>query len=217
VAEEEYVSIGPQAADEGGARGCANGQALGTDWDLTVVADANLGLETPDKVPPRAGWEGTQNGAFFGKGLNSGSLRGGAQFAMDLIEIDVGQELIQQFIGLFEVADVIGSEQGRQALLPEGMAAFDFAFGLRGGSVKEGDAVEMEGGAQLGESVRGVRKEKGMVIDVKRQRKAMRLEGPGQEIQMSQEIFGRIEASADIVAGGVIQDVQKHLFIRLFR
>ena len=114
-----------------------------------------------------------------------------------------------------EVADVVGGEQSREALLPEVVAAFDLALGLGSGSVKEGNAIEVQGGTQLSESLRGVSEEKGMVINVERQRQAVRGEGAREEIEVSQEIFCRIEAGTDVVAGGIIQDIEEHLFIGL--
>ena len=68
---------------------------MGTDGDLAIVTDANLGLEAPDIGPPRAGRNGAQDGAFFRKSVGFGRLRSGAQFAVKLVEIYVRQELVQ--------------------------------------------------------------------------------------------------------------------------
>src|SRR2546425_6809419 len=119
-------------------------------------------------------------------------MRSGAQLAVNLVKIYMGQELVQQSIGRFEIANVVSGQESRKALLPEVVAAFDLALGLRGGSVKECNPVEVEGGAQLSESFRGMGEEKGMVINVECQGQAVSLEGPRQEIEMSQEILGRI-------------------------
>lgn len=43
----------------------------------------------------------------------------------------------------------------------------------------------------------------------------MRFESPREEIEVSQEIFGAIKAGTDIIAGGVIQDIEEGLFIGL--
>ena len=59
--------------------------------------------------------------------------------------------------------------------------------------------------------------EKGMVVHVKSQRKAVRLEGARQEIQVSQEGFIRKEPSANVVAGRIVQKIQQDLFIGLAR
>jgi hypothetical protein len=56
-------------------------------------------------------------------------------------------------VGLVEVGDVFAGEVGGQALLPEEVRALDFAFGLRGWSIAEGNAIEVKGSAQLGEGV----------------------------------------------------------------
>jgi hypothetical protein len=68
LAEVVNVSIGAEAADDGGAGRSLNGLALGADGDLAVVADADAGLLAPDVGPPRAmgGWP--DDGTIFGEG-----------------------------------------------------------------------------------------------------------------------------------------------------
>jgi hypothetical protein len=80
------------------------------------------------------------------------------------------------------VPNVIGGQEGRQAFLPEVVAAFDFAFGLRGGSIAQGHAVEVEGGAQLGQGVGVVGVEEGMVVHVKDQGQAVGAKDSGEEV-----------------------------------
>jgi len=60
-----------------------------------------------------------------------------------------------------------------------------------------------------------VGKEKGMVINVECQRQALRAERSREEIEVSQEIFGGIKVGAGVVAGGIIEDIEEHLFIGL--
>ncbi len=69
-------------------------------------------------------------------------------------------------IGLVEVGDVFTREVSWQPLLPEEMGALDFAFGLRGWSEAEGDALEVKGAAQLSEGLWGVGEEEAVEIDV---------------------------------------------------
>ena len=215
VAKEEDVSVGAETTQDGGSRGRVNGESLGTNWDLAIITDPNLGLEAPDIRPPWAGRCGAQDGAFFGQSQRFGRLRSGAQFAVNLVEIYVGQDLVQQCIGRFEIAKVLSGEQSWKALLPEVMASLNLALGLRGGSIKQRHPVEVQSGAQLSKSFRGVGEEKGMVIDVECQGQAVRAEGPREEIEVSQERFGRIEAGTNVIAGCVIQDIEQHLFIQL--
>ena len=92
------VAVWSEATDDGGTWRSCNGMALGADGDFAVVADADAGLLTPDKRPPRTSWGGTEDGAFFGEGLCSGGVRGGAEFAMDFVLVDVGQELVEQAV-----------------------------------------------------------------------------------------------------------------------
>ena len=57
--------------------------------------------------------------------------------------VDVEQELVEQAVGAFEFQDAVGRQEGRQAFLPVVMTTFD----------AQGDAMEVERGAQLGERV----------------------------------------------------------------
>ena len=82
-----------------------------------------------------------------------GLVRGLAEFAMDFMLVGVGQELVEQLVGSGEFGDVVGGEERDEAFLPVVVAAFDFAFGLWSWSVAELDAVEVQGGAELGEGV----------------------------------------------------------------
>ena len=211
MAEVIDVAVRSHAADDGGARWSLNGLALGADGDFAVVADA--GLLAPDERPPRARRDGTQDGAFFGESLGAGGVRGGAEFAMDFMLVDVGQELIEQVVGPFEFADDIGRQQRWQTFLPVVMAALDFAFGLGGGGVAQGDAIEVQGGTELGEGVGVVRVEEGVEVHIQGQGQAVGSEDAGQEIKMSQEGFAGVEACAGVVAGGVIQNIKQGLFV----
>ena len=94
-----------------------------------------------------------------------------AEFAMDFMLVGVGQELVEQWVGPGEFANAVGREDRDEAFLPVVVAAFDFAFGLRGG-VAELDAVEVQGRAKLGEGVRVVSVEEGVVVHIEGQREA---------------------------------------------
>jgi histidinol-phosphate/aromatic aminotransferase/cobyric acid decarboxylase-like protein len=142
-------------------------------------ADADVEALTPDKGPPGAVGDGTQGRAVFGAGLETCGCRSGADFAVDFMLVDVGQELVEQTVSAFEFQDAVGRQEGRQAFLPVVMAAFDFALGLRGGGEAQGDAVEVECGAQLGESVGVMGVEEGVVVDIEGQGQAVGLEGAG--------------------------------------
>jgi len=145
----------------------------GADGDLAVIADADVSLLAPDIGPPRAGWGGPQNGTVLSQRLAAGGVRGGAQFAMDLVLVGMEQKLVQQAVGSFQFEDVIGSEQWGQAFLPIVMAAFNFAFGLGCGGKAESDAVEVQSNAQLGESFGQVGEEEGVEVHIKGQRQTV--------------------------------------------
>ena len=212
VAEVVAVAVWAQAADEGGAGRGIHGLPLGSDGDFAVVADTHGGLLAPDKKPPWAGGHRAQDGAFFVQGLLPCGVRGDPQLPVDFVLVGVGQELVEQVVGPFQLDDLIGGQQGRKAFLPVIMAAFDFAFGLRCGRVTQGDAVEVERGSELGIGVGGVGEEEGVVVHGENQRQAVGLEGAGKEVEVGQEGFTFVEAGAGVVAGGVVEEVEQGLF-----
>ena len=63
--------------------------------------------------------------------------------------------------------------------MPVVKTPFDFALGLGGGGEAQGDAVEVERGAQLGERVGVMGVEEGVVVDIEGQGQAVGLEGAG--------------------------------------
>ena len=79
VAEVKDVAIWTQAAADLGAWRGGDGQALSADWDFAVVTDPDRILLSPDKGPPGASWNWSQDGALVGEGLLPGGLWGGAQ------------------------------------------------------------------------------------------------------------------------------------------
>ena len=127
--------------------------------------------------------------------------------------IDVREELVEQTVGTFEFDDVIGSEKWWEAFLPVVMAAFDFAFGLRGWRIAELDAVKVEGLAELGEGIGVMGVKEGMEVHIQGERQAVGFEDCGEEVQVGQKGFGGIEACADIEARGIVQDVEEDLFV----
>jgi len=168
-------------------------------------------LLTPDVGPPRALGNGTADGAFLGAGLPLGGVGCLAQFAMDFVLVGVGNELVEQLVGPGQFDDALGGQERDQAFLPVVVASFDFAFGLGRWGVAQFDAVEVEGLAQLGEGVRVVGVEEGVEVHGEGQGQAVGLKDAGEEVEVGQERFGRIEARAGVEAGGVIEHVQQDL------
>jgi len=209
------IAVWAEAANDGGAWRCIDGMALGTNGDFAVVADADTGLQAPDEGPPGTSRGGTQDGAFIGEGLSLGGVGSGAKLAVDFMLIGVREKLVKQAVGAFEFEDAIGGEQWWEALLPVVMAAFDFAFGLRGWGVAEVDAVEVEGLTELGEGIGIMGVKEGMEVHIESQGQAVGFEDAGEEVQMGQQGFGGIEACADIETGGVVQQVEEGLFVRV--
>src|SRR3990172_366435 len=162
VAEVENVAIGAETADNGGAGWSVNGLALRADGDLAVVPDADAGLLAPDVGPPRTVGIGPEDGMFFGEGLLMGGVGCLAEFAVDFVLVGVGHELVEEEVGPDQFDDLVCGQEGDEAFLPIVVAAFDFTFGLRGGSVEELDAVEVEGRAESGKGVGVVGVEEGV-------------------------------------------------------
>jgi hypothetical protein len=180
---------------------------------LAVITDADAGLLTPEVGPPRAVGSGTDDGTFFCEGLLVGGRRCHAEFSVDFVLVGVGQEWGEQLVGAGQFDDVVGGQEGDETFLPVVVAAFDFAFGLRGGGVEELDAVEVAGCAELGEGVRVVSVKEGVVVHVKRQGQAVGLEDAGKEVAVGQAGFAWVEACAGVEAGGVVENLQEDLFV----
>lgn len=207
------IAIWAQAADNFGARGSIDCLALRTDGDFAVITHADLGLLAPNKGPPGTGRNGAQNGMFLGEGLLFGRVRGDPQFPVNFMLVDVWQQLIEEVVGTFEFEEAICGQQGREAFLPVIMAAFDFAFGLGCWGIAKGHAVEVQRRTELGEGFWGVGEEEGVVVHVEGQGQAVGLEGARQEVEVSQESFGVVEAGTDIVTRGIIQKIKEDLFV----
>ena len=204
VLEVKEVSVGSQAADDGRAGRGGNGMTLVVNGDFAIIADADMGALAPNIGPPGTGGGGAQNRAFFRQGQVASRVRGGAEFAVDFVLVGVGKQLVEQVVGPAEFEDLVGGQERGQTFLPVVVTAFDFTFGLRSGGVAQGDPIEVEGGAQLGEGVGVVSVEEGMVVHVEGQGQAVGLESAGEEIEVRQESFAGIEAGAGVVAGGVV-------------
>lgn len=124
---------------------------------------------------------------------------------MDFVSVDVREQLIQEVVGTVEFNDAICGQQRRETFLPVVVTAFDFTFGLGRGSVAEGNAVEVECRAELGEGLWRMSKKEGVVVHVECQGQAMGFKGAGEEVEVSQEVFGVIEAGLDIITCGIVQ------------
>ena len=88
------------------------------------------------------------------------------------------------------------------------MSAFDFAFGLRGWGVTEGDAVEVEVLAQLGQSIGLLSKEQAVVIDVDFQGQSVLSESGGEQMAVRQEVFVLIDSGAHEKSAAIIEHVE---------
>jgi len=139
----------------------------------------------------------------------------GADFAVDFGAVDVSDDCVEECVCGRDGVDGVGRENRRKTFLPVVVAAFDFALGLSRGGVAEGDPIKLESLAELGERVRSVGEKERMVIDVESEREAVREEGAGEKIEMSGEVFGGVNAGAGVQARGVVDDVQKRLFVRV--
>ena len=153
VFEDGDVAVWVEAVDEAGAWSGAEAQAAGACGDATVWLDQDAGALAEDVGPPRTFGRRTQGAAAFLFGEQPGGERSHGQFAVALVGVAMGAEFVEEGVGGCDGGDVLGGAEGGQAVLPVLMAALDFALGLRGGGVSEGDAVEVQGGAELGEGV----------------------------------------------------------------
>jgi len=80
---------------------------------------------------------------------------------------------------------------------------------LGSGSKAQTDAVEVEGGGQLGVGFGQMGEEKAVVIDVKTEGQAGALEGQTEELQMGQKRFPFIEADNDHHAAVIVNQIEQ--------
>ena len=213
--EDGVIAVGMDAAGDQGARRLFDAQALGGDGDASVRADARLRACAPDVGPPRAARGGAQDGSLFLAGEIPCGLWGGADLAVLFMGVVVEAELVDPEVGLGQCGDVFGGEECGEALLPEVVGALDFALGLRGGRVAQGDFVKAQGGAELGEGVGGAGEEEGVVVHVERQRQAAREEGAGEEVEMGEERFARVEPGQWQEAAVIIDEFEHRRLLEL--
>ena len=115
------------------------------------------------------------------------------EFAMDFVLVAMESEGAHLGVGVFEVGDLLAGEEGGEAVLPELMFAFDFAFGLGRGGVAKAHAVEAEGLAELGEGVGDAGEEEGMEVHVEFEWEPVFEEGGGEEVVIGEERFAFVE------------------------
>lgn len=80
------------------------------------------------------------------------------------------------------------------------------------GCEAKGDAVKAESLAELGKSAGDVGEKEGVKIDIKRERESVDEERAGEKMEVCGEVFGRVNTSASVDAGGVVDDVEKGIF-----
>ena len=141
-------------------------KGLGSNWDTSLRTDVYRSSEAPDVWPPWTVRNGAQGRALLLESSVPGLPGRHFDFAMELFGIVVFAQQINVRIGSFEGFDLLGSKIGWQAILPELMFPFDFAFGLRCRRVAESDAIKSERLSQGGERIGRAAKEQAVVIDI---------------------------------------------------
>ena len=116
-------------------------------------------------------------------------------------------------VGPDQFNDVVGGQERHETFLPVVVAAFDFAFGLRGWGVAEFDPVEVKRRTELSEGVGGVGVEEGLEVHIQCQRQAVSLKSTGKEVEVSEQGFGGVEACAGVEASGIVEDFQEDLLV----
>ena len=89
------------------------------------------------------------------------------------------------------------------------MQPFDFALGLGRGRVAQGDLIETEGGAELGEGVGLMGEEERVVIDIEGQRQTAGEKSAGEKVEMGQKSLARIEPRQRDQAAVIIDDIEQ--------
>lgn len=213
VGEEADGAIGLEAVDDPGAGGGGDAQAFVADRHAPIGADLEGCADTPDIGPPRAARGGAQHAAGFAPGGAGGGVGGALEFAMDFMGVAVTAQGRQERVGGGGRGDGFGGEEGGQAALPVLVLALDLALGLGRARVAQGDAVEVERGAELGQGVGALGKEEAVAVHIEFEGQAVFDEGGGQEVQVGQEVFGGIDGGAGADARAVIEQVQEGIMV----
>jgi hypothetical protein len=206
--EHGVMAGGMEAEDDFASRGFFDGQPLGSDRHPPVGADLDPGPHAPDVMPPRAARDRTDHRTIFLLGFIPCPLRGLTQLAVNFVSVVVRPQGIDMGIGNLDFVDLFAGEVGRQPALPELVFAFDFAFGLRRGSVAQADVIELERPAQLREGVGVLGEEEAVVIDIELEGPSVSQESSGQEVEVSEQEFALVEFGAGEQAATVIQHVE---------
>ena len=120
--------------------------ALCADGNTSVGSDFQRGPKAPNIRPPGASRGWSQDGTLLLFSNVPRPLGREFEFAVRLPGIAMEAQGLDVRVGLFHVGDALAGEIGGQALLPELVFAFDFALGLRRGSVTETNPTWRTGG-----------------------------------------------------------------------
>lgn len=197
-----------EAQDDGGAPWMFESNALGADGHTSVGSDFQRSPQAPNIRPPGAARGGTQDGTLLLFGDVPSPLGCEFEFAMCLAGIAMEAQRVDVRVGFLEVGDALAGEIGGQAFLPELVFAFDLALGLGRWSVTKTNVVEGQSRAELGQSIRGLGEEHGVIIDIELERAAVSQESGGEEIQIGEEEFTIVKFGADEKTAAIVEHVE---------
>lgn len=197
-----------EAENDLGARGMFDPEALSAYGNAAIGADLDGGAEAPNIRPPGAARGSAQNGAFFLLGQFPSSLGCQPQFAVGFVDVSMESQSIDVRVGGLDLGDFFTGEIGREAALPELVFALDFSFCLGRWGIKEAYLVELEGPAQLGESLGIFGEKDGVIIDVDLEGTAVGEKGSGEEIEVGEEEFPVIEFGSDEDSAAIVEHIE---------
>lgn len=119
-------------------------------------------------------------------------------------------------IGLIYLVYMLGGKVSRQAVLPEQMLPFNFAFGLGRWCILETDPDPFQDFSQICEHVRQSAEEEAMEVHVQAGRQTVFFKGNTHKIKVCQQTLARIQSRSDHYPATVINHVKERLLIVLF-
>lgn len=197
-----------EAEDDGGTPWVFQTNALGPDGNPSIGTDFERGPKAPNIRPPGASRGWPQNGTLLLLGEVPGALSGEFEFAVGLVGIAMETQGVDMRVGFLNIRDAFTGEVRRKALLPELVFPLDFALGLRGWGIKEANVVEAQSRAQLGQGIRSLGEEHGVIIDVELEGPPISKKGGRKEIQVGEKQLSIIEFGADEKATAIIEHVE---------
>ena len=98
--------------NEFGGRRSFDAEELGADGHAPIRANPDGSVHAPDKRPPGAAWDGTQDVAFVLLSSVPSLLGFHLEFAVNFVLVSMKAQILDMLVGLIDVGDLFTGEVG---------------------------------------------------------------------------------------------------------